>query len=198
MKKLITKRDKLNYRKELIEYGKENKDLILKAIDYTDDKGVCEPILEDVLSLDEVSTKIIYDYLISENLSITVVEKKTVKEFINIIKEGIKSSEKLLKRLNGSIGEDRLEEATRKTISIYKKEIHHYKSEKDPNEVLSFYYFKDDAKNRFLNFIGEKYSHDEALFELKKWKEKLDLQIITSSRYDIEKNRLIKFIDKDY
>ena len=103
-----------------------------------------------------------------------------------------------MKRFKGSIGEDRLEESTRKTISIYKKEIQYYKAERDPNEELSFYYFKDDAKNRFLNFIGEKYSHDEALLELKKWKEKLDLQIITSSRYNIEKNRLIKFIDKDY
>ena len=198
MKKLITKRDQLDYRKELIEYGKENKDLILRAIDHTDDKGVCEPILEDVLNLDEASTKIIYDYLISDYLNITLVEMKTVKEFINLIKEGIKSSEKLLKRLNSSIGEDKLEEVTKKTISIYKKEIQHYESERDTNEVLSFHYFKVDAKNRFLNFIGEKYSHEEALFELKKWKEKLDLQIISSSRYDIEKNRLIKFIDKDY
>ena len=190
--------NKLAHRNELIEYGKENRDLILKAIDYTDLKSISDVILEDVLDLDQGFAETIYEYLISDVLNITVVEKKTVKEFINIIREGIKSSEKLLKKINSSNGEDNLEEATKKTILIYKKEIQHYKSERDPNEVLSFYYFKDDAKNRFLNFIGEKYSHDEALFELKKWKEKLDLQIITSSRYDIEKNRLIKFIDKDY
>ena len=189
---------KLGYRMKLIEYGKENKDLILKAIDYTDDKSLCEPILEDILDLDEDSTKILFDYLISDELNITLNEKKTVKEFINIIKGGIKSSEILLKRLKGSIGEDRLEEATKKTISIYKKEIQKYKAEKDLNDELSFYYLKDDAKHRFLNFIGAEYSHDEALFELKKWKEKLDLQIISSSRYTIEKNRLIKFINKDY
>lgn len=185
-------------RKDRLRFGKKNKDLIIKAIDYTDHKGICEPILENVLNLDEASTKIIYEYLISDYLNITVVEKITVNEFINIIKGGIKSSEILLKRLKGSIGENRLEEATKKTISIYKKEIQKYKAKKDLNDELSFYYFKDDAKHRFLNFIGLEYSHDEALFELKKWKEKLDLQIITRDRYKNEKDRLIRFIDKEY
>ena len=31
-----------------------------------------------------------------------------------------------------------------------------------------------------------------------KWKEKLDLQIIDFNRYKSEKDRLIKFIDKEY
>ena len=130
-------RSSTDSKKDHLRFGKKNKDLIIKAIDYTDNKGVCEPILEDVLELDEVSAKIIYDYLISDYLNITVDKKKTVKEFISIIKGGIKSSEILLKRLKGSIGEERLEEATKKTISIYKKEIQKYKAEKDLNDELS-------------------------------------------------------------
>lgn len=38
-------------------------------------------------------------------------------------------------------------------------------------------------------------SSDAALQELKKWKEKLDLQIITQEEYDAKKAELMKFID---
>ena len=37
-------------------------------------------------------------------------------------------------------------------------------------------------------------SSDAALQELKKWKEKLDLQIITQEEYDKKKEELMKFI----
>lgn len=38
------------------------------------------------------------------------------------------------------------------------------------------------------------YSPDEALQELKRWKDKLDLEIITQEEYDAKKAELMKFI----
>lgn len=42
--------------------------------------------------------------------------------------------------------------------------------------------------------IGRGYTSDQALAELKKWKDKLDLELITKEEYEVRKEELSKFI----
>jgi len=51
------------------------------------------------------------------------------------------------------------------------------------------YYFKPTPINE------KRYTSDEALQELERWKRKLDLQIITQEEYDQKKAELMKYID---
>lgn len=190
-----------NSRKKIVEYGKKHKDLIIKTIRYIDDKSMDANLLEVILDIDQKSAETLFNFLINENIGISRIETQKTKDFIEALEKAKKHNEALLKKLKSGIvfpiKDDNMIELIKDSLFFYKNTLKHYRSEKNLEKNLTFYYLCSDAIHKFLNFIGEKYTHDEALKELKKWKEKLDLQIITHDRYKNEKDRLIKFIDKE-
>lgn len=60
--------------------------------------------------------------------------------------------------------------------------------------IARFYVFEFENALKTKELIGNVVSSDDALLELKKEKEKLDLQIITQEEYDKRKNELMKYI----
>ena len=64
-------------------------------------------------------------------------------------------------------------------------------SDKIIDDIIALNYSFDPS----LVKNGKKYTSEEALQELERWKRKLDLQIITQEEYDNKKAELMKYID---
>jgi hypothetical protein len=61
--------------------------------------------------------------------------------------------------------------------------------------ISRYYVFEFENALKTKELLGKGMTSDEAILELKKEKEKLDLQIITQEEYDKRKNELMKYIN---